>query len=110
MLKVALKHWIYEQCISVLFAGISHNFMENFHGGFKVGDKLSSILTKWEFNPTRFHYKYYNCNILSVDDNIIYFSYDNKYHIDIISNEVYSIDDPRKLRFINISNIINVVR
>ena len=29
MIKVALKHWIYEACISVLFDGVFKNFMKS---------------------------------------------------------------------------------
>ena len=44
MIKIALKHWIYEKCIDVLFKAIDNNFCFGPEkNGFKVGDKFKYI-------------------------------------------------------------------
>ena len=42
MIKIALKHYIYDYCISLLFAGIEKNF-KPINTKFKVGDYFSII-------------------------------------------------------------------
>jgi hypothetical protein len=68
MIKVALKHWIYERCLDVLFERIQSNFI-----GFvvnvnnlKIGDSLELIEDKSG--------RYYNCVIVSIENDNIYFS------------------------------------
>lgn len=46
MITTALKHWIYEHCIAVLFDNISNNFTPNKTSlsNVKVGDRFEYIL------------------------------------------------------------------
>jgi len=47
MIKIALKHLIYETCINVFFDKISVNFFNNINDKmFKIGDKFAYINTK----------------------------------------------------------------
>ena len=49
MIKIALQHWILEQCINVLFEKIQLNFTKLFT--FKVGDKFRRIEAKPLYLP-----------------------------------------------------------
>jgi hypothetical protein len=42
MIKIALKHWIYDYCIDLIFKGISSNFNKT-SIQFKRGDKFSLV-------------------------------------------------------------------
>lgn len=56
MFKIALKHWIYETCINVLFDKIGNNFCRVNRNIFNVGDKFTYIKTK--FNLRSDHQEY----------------------------------------------------
>jgi len=45
MIKVALKHWIYEVCIEQVFNGIAKNFNSVIRS-YKKGDKFSRLIVK----------------------------------------------------------------
>jgi hypothetical protein len=64
MLKVALKHWIYEQCIDLIFDGIASNFIGfSYSKPLEIGDKYSLIVERGENNE----WYHYNCVILTKD-------------------------------------------
>jgi hypothetical protein len=65
MIKVALKHWIYEQCISVLFRKIHSNFIGQCYKNkiFKVGDRFELIVA--EYDNQRIYY-HYDCIIMEI--------------------------------------------
>jgi len=46
MIKVALKHWIYEVCIEQMFAGIFKNFNSPLMNKLRIGDKFNRIIIK----------------------------------------------------------------
>ena len=47
MIKIALKHWIYEKCIDVLFKAIGNNFCPSHKQNlFRPGDTFLSITFK----------------------------------------------------------------
>lgn len=108
MIKVALKHFIFEVCIEQLFSNIINNFKLP-SPKFKVGDKYSHISintgSRW-FNE-RFRYiSYLDCEIIHVED----------YGIDIISQQrlyyrlgIGSVTTPgyhRSISFIHSHHII----
>ena len=62
MIKIALKHWIYEKCIDVLFKTINNNFLLGHKvNEFKVGDKFEYIVIK-DSNPG-YLIRMYDCTI-----------------------------------------------
>jgi hypothetical protein len=47
MIKVALKHYIYDYCIDLIFKGISSNFIGfSYNKNLKVGDRYSLIVER----------------------------------------------------------------
>ena len=67
MIKIALKHWIYEKCIDVLFEGICRNFAflnRNILGKIKVGDRFHEILVL--DNGSIIDTKYFNAIVTNV--------------------------------------------
>ena len=81
MIKIALKHWIYEMCIDVLFKNIGNNFLLGHEQNeFKVGDKFEYIFLK----PNGFSQvasRMYNCTILRKINEfiVIKFSYGEQF-------------------------------
>ncbi|GAG18642.1 unnamed protein product [marine sediment metagenome] len=71
MIKIILKHWVYEVCITKLFDSITGNFkkisLSDFHP--KVGDKYRSIEVGGDGAFTSYIGTYYNCTILELDPN-----------------------------------------
>lgn len=60
MIKVALKHWIYEKCINVLFNNIICNFYIPIKNILHTGDKFHIIISKtgspyglWRFSDVK---------------------------------------------------------
>ena len=48
MIKIALKHWIYEKCIDVLFKAIDNNFPEDYRQNlFSPGVMFVTMTIKW---------------------------------------------------------------
>jgi hypothetical protein len=65
MIKIALKHWIYDYCIKLLFEKISLNFNTfNIKQKFKVGEKYRIIE---ELGGTGYGRIYYNCVVTNGD-------------------------------------------
>jgi hypothetical protein len=71
MIKVALKHYIYDYCIGLIFDNISSNFI-NYDNKIKVGDRFEYIKTNpWgDFDEITS----YDCIITKITKNHIYFS------------------------------------
>jgi len=60
MIKIALKHWIYEQCVNVLFDNIYNNFKVNaLVRQLKLGEHYSSIYTRFGSE----YYNFRNCTV-----------------------------------------------
>ena len=56
MIKIALKHWIYEKCIDVFFETITKNFFFSYkQNEFKPGNKFASIVIKLSDPFTLYH-------------------------------------------------------
>jgi hypothetical protein len=71
MIKVAIKHWIYDYCINLIFEGISSNFRVFNMKNIKIGDRfdvIEKIEDKEPFNLKEGGYKsiYYNCVVVNV--------------------------------------------
>ena len=88
MIKIALKHWIYEKCIDVLFKYISKNFLiSREQNEFKVRDKFEYIILKPHITDDRLSFRMYNCTILENKhetlllefSNSEYFNYNDNY-------------------------------
>lgn len=62
MIKVYLKHFIYEKCITVLFDGIFNNFSASKNEEFKVGDGFHSLQVKISDIQTTL----YDCTIMDI--------------------------------------------
>lgn len=60
MIKLALKHWVYEQCIDVLFNAVKNNFSDRYR--FKVGDKYVYLAITC-VDTTKWHYVFNNVTI-----------------------------------------------
>ncbi len=78
MIKIALKHWIVEKCINVLFDGVSKNFLKAKNdrlptGGVWAlipGDKIYKIVVKHRYRIT----EYFECELMNLCvDNAGYF-------------------------------------
>jgi len=86
MIKIALKHWIYELAINQIFNGIkknfdtSKNFKKFYLENFKIGDRFG-LIEKNNFSMDR-NLIYYNCKI--VDKCVKDFSYFKQEYIEII--------------------------
>ena len=67
MIIVALKHFVYEKALDVLFSGIEGNFMNGTNTAVEVGRTYSCI-----FIPLEEH-KFYGCEVVEVnkDDFVI---------------------------------------
>lgn len=61
MIKVVLKHFIYEKCLNVLFDGILNNFLVSENKEFNIGDCFKYIQTRGFDKPIIF----YNCTIIN---------------------------------------------
>jgi hypothetical protein len=78
MIKVALKHWIYDYCIDLIFDNIFKNFTFFDISKIKVKDKFKLIET--ECSGAIF--KCYNCTIQRINSGVICYScerYDHFY-------------------------------
>jgi hypothetical protein len=65
VIKVALKHWIYDYCINILFNHIKNNFSTfNIKQKFKVGEKYRIIE---ELGGNGYGRIYYDCVIINGD-------------------------------------------
>jgi len=67
MIKIALKHWIYEKCIDVFFKAITNNFIfDHKQNEFNPGERFSSIVIKLPnlFKLDSNNVKIYTCTIL----------------------------------------------
>ena len=65
MIKVALKHFIYEKCIELLFSGIRKNFKQP-DVVFKNGAKYMRMDFEWETTTNqRIRYIFHTCTVLS---------------------------------------------
>jgi len=64
MIKVALKHWIYEVCIEQLFSGITKNFNIGNFLRFKKGDHFEYIY--FRFSETNTIFKFYDVEITDI--------------------------------------------
>lgn len=73
MIKIALKHWIYEKCINVLFDGIKKNFNLSRNYPVRVGEFYSTIIIKFDNERSALvpdpliRAIYYNCVITDVN-------------------------------------------
>jgi len=72
MIKIALKHWIYEKCIDTLFTAISRNFgnpiLETKKiGEIKVGDRFHEIFVSNTFCGIEIsNFKHFNAVVTKV--------------------------------------------
>lgn len=82
MIKIVLKHWIYEKCINVLFNTIDRNFNTPTSSRVKIGKCYSKIIIDYTLYPYATDITdtdrviqciYYNCIVTHVDDK--YFRY-----------------------------------
>lgn len=77
MIKLALKHWIYEHCIDVLFGNIRKNFIPaklNKKFNFRIGKFYHAIEVNRRHTTGGFT-RYYNCHILDVLQGTVCFTY-----------------------------------
>jgi len=83
MIKILLKHYIYELCIQQLFRIITRNFDTNPGiNGVKVGDRFAKIVIK--FKDT-LEIRYFNAEVVEVND--IYFVIEGNACEEISKNE-----------------------
>lgn len=64
MIKVAIKHYIYDYCIDLVFSGIKNNFMKIPIEKIKVGDKYQLIVE--QIGETLYYH--YDCVIIEIDN------------------------------------------
>lgn len=113
MIKIALKHFIYEKCINVLFDGILNNFSASKNGEFKVGDRFHSIQVKFEstrVNLSEIQTTLYNCTIMDILQGTVLIQYHLSKRVfggGLISNDMSRI--PVVWR-VNIENIKSYIR
>ena len=62
MIKVFIKHHIYERCINVLFNTISRNFVRPKPDRFKIGEFWRQI--EYYYSNKQYPIYYHNCTIL----------------------------------------------
>ena len=66
MIKIALKHWIYEKCIDVFFSVVGRNFdipvKYPFHS-IKVGDKIKMLEARQV--DIHKHWLFYDCEVIN---------------------------------------------
>jgi hypothetical protein len=90
MIKIALKHYIYDYCISLLFDNIkknfdtSKNFKKNYLKNFKIGDTFK-LIKEIDLSMGR-SFIYHDCEI--VDKCIKNFSDEDEEYIEIICNYI----------------------
>ncbi len=54
MIKLALKHWIFDRCIDVIFDNVTNNFSPRIKCGFELyRGNLFTKMVCWEGNHTR---------------------------------------------------------
>ena len=77
MLKIWLKHSIYEQCLNALYNALSKNFITH-TPKLSIGQKFSGIYINYPklSNNSEYQLLLENAEILSIDDNLIYIEYD----------------------------------
>jgi len=72
MIKIALKHLIYEQCINVLFYRVVKNFVGN--NGFEVGENIKKMIFWYKSKYVEF----YDVKIISYVNYELIFTYRRK--------------------------------
>jgi len=69
MIKVALKHWIYDYCINVAFTNIQNNFMINNNKNkvLKLGNYYRTLGFTVSDLRTYNYVNFFHCHIISLD-------------------------------------------
>jgi hypothetical protein len=111
MIDIALKHFIYDICIDVVFSKICNNFNFNLVDPIKLkkGDTCSSIhISTLYYGGDKGHDEYYGCWIIDVSSTLIKFTYSSgkEYMGDGLMNEWNAHHRPET---VFIDNIIKVI-
>lgn len=77
MIKIALKHFIYEKCINVLFRNITKNFVHPKLGDVRVGAKFRWINYRYDSSDID-SITLYNCEIVDIDTVFVCIRHDNR--------------------------------
>ena len=75
MIKIALKHWIYEKCINAFFEKVNKNFLLSHNpNDFRLGDRFEYITVVF-ITDGRTVLKMYNCTIVGIEERVVYIQY-----------------------------------
>jgi hypothetical protein len=108
MIKIALKHWIYDYCINLIFKGIASNFTTFNIKSIKKGDWFRIIEDK--------NHIYHRCEIIDMNKNDITITFERfgNYNDTIIISDVKHYKDrgwfDRNPWIVSIKDIIMMVR
>jgi hypothetical protein len=120
MIKIALKHWIYDYCIKMIFNNIQKNF--NIYGNkkFKIGSRFKRIEAETGFCDRIEHIiirnckvSHYNCKIINLHE-----GEDNEPELTIFSDlcKIYDLDynelkEYKNCKFnVRVSGIVNIIK
>lgn len=75
MIKLLIKHKLFEQAIDAFFNSLGRNFISSNPSGYKIGDRFNSIHYQFKYNDkvgTRFGiYALYDAEIIGIDGDVI---------------------------------------
>jgi len=84
MIKTALKHFLYEQCINIMFDNIGKNFKDDSVKDLFDGRKFRKLTLIYN----SYCYVFYDGIIVSYQNYVLHFNYTAKSQIELTSNEL----------------------